>query len=409
MTRSPHHPNRVVHHWAALFFLAWGLSIPAGCTGSVGNGDTPLTEAGGPVGDGPSSKARQVFKSSFSQMGQVNALAARGSMLYVSAASGVFVYLVGQSAKSHCSVLTGSSSTSAAPVQAPVSLDSAGNLYFTRALATRCLASVDSSCKYRWNLSGLNYVDCKGNSDTQPGLLPGESQVVIATYADGNGDAHVWNISAGSGKEVWHQTLKGHSVRRALYAHGDGSIYVGTDYNNTGVLYRFSASSSAPTKVFDQAYSIRAPPLVSSDGTILFGDYNSNLYALSHGGTVKWKANAQGPILTNPVVHGSTVLVAAALYGVFSRKLDGSASWQLPLPDVRYSGMGLDTSGILYIGSKGKCTGSGDGGCLFAVRDGKILWSMPTDRPIDATPLWHANMVIVGDDGGTLYAFQPLP
>ena len=49
------------------------------------------------------------------------------------------------------------------------------------------------------------------------------------------------------------------------------------------------------------------------------------------------------------------------------------------------------------------CAG-GAGGCVYAVRDGKLLWRFNADSGVDATPLVNGNTVYVGTQTGTIYA-----
>jgi hypothetical protein len=213
-------------------------------------------------------------------------------------------------------------------------------------------------------------------------------------------------VKSDSGAESWHQQLAGSSIRRSLVL-GKDTIYAGVISGGVGQLHTLSAPDYTPTQIF-LASEFRAPGMVASDGNVVIGDWNKNLHAVSTSGTQKWKGVAQGRIITAPVEGpNGLILVAASIGGIYTHSLGGGAMWSYTNSKVHNSGVAVDSKGTAYVGTEGGCsTGNVSGGCLHAVRDGQVLWSYETERPVNATPVVHDQMVIVGDDGGSLYALK---
>jgi hypothetical protein len=397
--KRSHGQRAALFGWAALLFC---LS----CTGQVSSvvkdgGDTeagpPPGDGAGPLPDGVATTAELKWKSSQPHLSKVHALAADGNVLYVSADTGMYLYVLATQLQTRCSAPSGGAAT---PILAPATIDQSGNAFFTRA-SQQCLSSIDSGCNPRWDIGGVYFFDCKAASDTRPGLVASGSEVAVGTSADASGTAHLWGVKADDGSEAWHQELKDTSITRSLTVSQDGTVYVGTIQNGIGVLYT-SQGGSTPQELF-KAAEFHAPGVVVSNGNFVIGDWNKNLHAVGSGGSAVWKGNAGGRIISAPVEAGGVVLVAASLFGIYTHDLGGSASWNFKNTKVHYSGVAVDSAGNAYVGSAGDCTGGSTGGCVYAVRDGKLRWAYNTERPVEATPLIHNNLVLVGDEGGTLY------
>lgn len=387
---------------AALLFVGACTAQIGQVSGDGGPEGAPPTDGSPPIPDGLTSKSELLWKSSQSHLSQVHGLAADGTTLYVSADTGLYLYVLGSTLKTRCSAQSGGTAT---PIMAPATLDSSGNAYFARA-AQQCLSSIDSGCNPRWNINGLYYFDCKAASDTQPLLVAGGSQVVVATASDGNSDAHIWGVSAADGTEAWHETLPGHSVTRSLAAASDDTIHVGTISGGIGILYTLSPTATTPTELF-KAAELHAPGLVTSSGSFVIGDWNKNLHAVSSSGTSVWKGSVGGRVVSAPVESSGVILVAGSLFGIYTHDVQGSGSlWTFKNTKVHFSGVAVDPGGTAYVGSAGDCTGGSSGGCLFAVKGGQMVWAYQTERPVEATPLVHNGVVIVGDEGGTLYGLK---
>ncbi|MFQ5948675.1 MAG: PQQ-binding-like beta-propeller repeat protein, partial [Acidimicrobiia bacterium] len=124
---------------------------------------------------------------------------------------------------------------------------------------------------------------------------------------------------------------------------------------------------------------------------------------------ILWRADVgiQG-WLNNPVIGGSRVFVGSAgqlqltsddgdgIYAV--DLLRGEILWFIPAS--------ADVNGVGY--AEGVVVATGDEGKVWALRalNGAELWSHSLDNPIFGNPLTVNGLVVVGDAGGNLYAYD---
>jgi outer membrane protein assembly factor BamB len=129
-----------------------------------------------------------------------------------------------------------------------------------------------------------------------------------------------WSVGVGKGLMVF--------VSPALAA--DGTIYVGTtgtsplgtSQEQQEASYPFIAFNPEGEQVWEYqlAYWIRSSPTVVSDGTIYFGGWDGNLYALTPEGELRWQI-ALGDV---PVEQGIEAQPVVALDGtIFVGTWDG--------------------------------------------------------------------------------------
>ncbi|MCA9667032.1 MAG: PQQ-binding-like beta-propeller repeat protein [Myxococcales bacterium] len=389
------------------------LSLLTACTGRVElssdaeikfdgppSGETPVS------GDGGSSTVQELWSKPASQLGKVHAIVNKDDQqLIVSSDTGVHVLLVGSQGNIRCSALTGTNQFQV-PVKAPATLDAAGNtIYYTRS-SEKCLGAIKAqSCNAEWNIGGEEYFDCKAASDTQPALLS-DGTLVLGTVADATNKAHVWGVTAASGQMAWHHELDDHDIHRSVAADASDVVYLGAQVSGVGRLYRLAAPDFMPSKILE-ANRIAAPPFVGG-GSVIVGDWSGVLHAIDGSGGKKWELPAgQEPIFSAPVERGGTVVVAVSLNGIHATQ-GNKEVWSFPVTGVQFSGVAVDANNTVYIGEMEACSG-GPGGCVYAVRDGKLQWRFSTDSGINATPTVGANAVYVGTQTGTIYALPLAP
>ena len=159
---------------------------------------------------------------------------------------------------------------------------------------------------------------------------------------------------------------------------------------------------------------IWSSPAVAPDGTIYVGSSDTNLYAITGDGGMKWAFKTGGTVWSSPAVgDDGTIYVGSSdnsLYAVNPE--DGSKKWAFPTlgPVMSSPVIGFDgTDHILYVGSSD--------GNLYAVRasDGSAKWSVPfsTGGPVSSSPELEVDTygftttILVGSGDGSLYAVNP--
>jgi len=359
-----------------------------------------LAGCGGEIYSGAGPGVEEVWTASHPSLSTIWALSAGQGALHVSADSGLHLFVLGpDKAQLRCRAeIEGPE----APVKAPATVDQQGNVYFTRT-SPACLASVDQTCRARWRSA----YPCGSEANTRPVLIEGGEQVVLGTHGGGEESGRVLSVQAADGARAWEQALTGQSsIRRSLSAGPGGALFVGTVEGSIGKLYRLSPDDRYdPAELFTAA-AFHAPALVTGEGEVIIGDWNKNLFALSGPGDPRWSSYAQGRIISAPAAAGGWVFTAAASFGVYAQRLDGEESWVFNVPGVQESGVALTAGGAVLVGSTTDCEGRPGGGCLYALAGGQLLWRYPTARPIRATPLVHDGLILIGDDGGTIYALR---
>jgi len=86
-----------------------------------------------------------------------------------------------------------------------------------------------------------------------------------------------------------------------------------TSGNNGGLLWRYK--TDAP---------LMSSPAIGPDGTVYFGSYDNNLYALNPNGSLKWKHITGGYVVSSPAIgNNGTADFGSVDYYVYALNPDG--------------------------------------------------------------------------------------
>jgi len=149
-----------------------------------------------------------------------------------------------------------------------------------------------------------------------------------------------------------------------------------------------------------------ASPTIAPDGTVFIGANNSNMYAVSPDGTLKWLFEAErelAGIWTTPVLSldGKTLYFGANKGGVYAVDADtGARRWQFPVYGSIYASSVLDARGVLYTGTTIEhvyALDSARGEQLWDFDAHNQVWSAPSIRP-DGT-------LVIADRSGLVQVF----
>jgi outer membrane protein assembly factor BamB len=146
-----------------------------------------------------------------------------------------------------------------------------------------------------------------------------------------------------------------------------------------------------------------ASPTVGPDGTVYIGANNSNMYAVTPSGQMKWLFEAErelAGIWTTPVLSpdGSMLYFGANKGGVYALKADtGERRWQFAVYGSIYASSTLDNRGTLYTGTTIEhvyAVDSASGEQVWDYDAKNQVWSAPSIRP-DGT-------LVIADRGGLI-------
>ncbi len=181
-------------------------------------------------------------------------------------------------------------------------------------------------------------------------------------------------------------------------------IYRGNDEHTGSYPGNSLAASSIKWKFFnhDQGLMLSAP--LYWDGTVYFGSYDHNLYALdSQTGQVKWKFETSKPILSSTAISSTNILFGSmdgSFYDVDanthelkwsfqSASFDNSQKGAIPNQGIRSAPV-VD-NGVVFFGCYGRRVYALD------VGSGKEIWKYATENPVQNAPSVSDGIVYITD------------
>jgi outer membrane protein assembly factor BamB len=181
----------------------------------------------------------------------------------------------------------------------------------------------------------------------------------------------------------------------------DGTIYFGSWDKNLYAVKRDGSLKWA----FPTGDIVWSSPAVAADGTIYAGSSDKNLYAVNPDGTQKWAFLAGGAVDSSPAVAADGTIYVGSddgnLYAV--NPANGSQKWAFTTLGAisRYASPAVDLDGTIYVGS--------DDGNLYAVNpaNGSQKWAFPIGNHVYASAIGPDGTIYVGSFDFKLYAVNP--
>jgi large repetitive protein len=195
------------------------------------------------------------------------------------------------------------------------------------------------------------------------------------------------------GTEKWHYTT-GDFIQSAPVISLDGSIIFGS-----GDSYVYCLRPNGTVRwQYKTGDEVVGTPSIAEDGTVYIFSWDGYLYALNPlNGTMIWRCQVWGGNSANPSIgpDGTIYVAGTHLYAI---NPNGTRRWTFILDDynqVRWSSPAISADGIIYFGT---CRGNDAGGEFYAVNsDGTERWrfSIGNRGFIDSSPAI--------DSDGTIY------
>lgn len=248
-------------------------------------------------------------------------------------------------------------------------------------------------------------------------------------------------LEKGTGKRVWaYQSVE--VVPTNSFAPGfkssptvtADSIYLGDE---DGVFHAIDRATGKGKWKFVSGGEIYSSAAVT-DGRILFGSYDNNLYCLNLDGTEAWRFATQGYVHCAPAVAEGTTFIAGCdehlrMIDVKTGKESGELKlesyliasptvindilyvgtyrsevvavdwkskkvvWQYQGGDGEYRSSTAVTENLVVVGGRDKLVHAIDR------KTGKKAWAFPTKSKVDSSPVVVGNRVFVGSNDGNLY------
>jgi outer membrane protein assembly factor BamB len=217
----------------------------------------------------------------------------------------------------------------------------------------------------------------------------------------------------------------------------NGTVY--TSYSS-GVYAASAENGSFLWRYPDKAgkATFFAPPVITSDGQLVVGDYNNELHSIDvNTRTVRWTYKASGRWIAQPALAGDLIYAPNGDNTLYVLNLNGTLVWKFRTKNLLWS-TPIVMDGVVYLASmdhnvyalnaltgkelwKIDCGGATIGNPVYAdgviyistlanevlainTSNGAIQWRLPTGKAVWSGPAVKDGTLYFGDLEGTLYA-----
>jgi outer membrane protein assembly factor BamB len=146
---------------------------------------------------------------------------------------------------------------------------------------------------------------------------------------------------------------------------------------------------------------IVSSPAIASDGTIYVGSYDQYLYAISPGGTLKWKYATGAAVGASPAIGSDGTIFVPSNGYLHAVAPDGTARWTCQVGGMIDASPAIGSDDVVYLASRNTSV-------LAISPNGTLGWSYKTSAPMTSSPSIDLNGTIyAGDWNGIVYALNP--
>jgi len=205
-----------------------------------------------------------------------------------------------------------------------------------------------------------------------------------------------------SAKLLWRRQLEGPVVPGPAVGKG-GVVYAAS---NGGALHAVDLESGTDFWTFEGGGSygsdLSTVPALLPGGEVLWPGPENTLFALDEEGQELWSEQLPGQP-TSPVVTADGNVVVGDTAGTLEQlklqpKGKPQVEWQVELGDTSFSSPALGKDGTVYT-----TTEKG----LYAVKDGKVLWSFAGDSISEVSPAVAPDGTIILGTNDSEYGISP--
>ncbi len=243
-----------------------------------------------------------------------------------------------------------------------------------------------------------NYITVKTTGDLSPWIMfrQNKTRNGKTPYLGGLDVSLLWSFATGG------------IIESSPVLAPDGTIYFGSYDGN---MYALNSKGQELWRFKTQG------PVVSSAvtdiaGNIYFGSNDGHVYAVNSSGGLLWNFKTNGEVTASPVIDNKGNIIAGSfdnnLYSLNSGT--GELVWKFRTKDSIFSSPSIDEEGSIYFGSYD--------GNLYALTDaGELKWKFETKNSIRSTPAitstgviyacsWDKNMYALDKDGKLAWKFD---
>ena len=199
----------------------------------------------------------------------------------------------------------------------------------------------------------------------------------------------------------WIYDIPGSWTEIAPAVGEDGTIYLGTSRGTDDHFFAINPNGTRKWVIATEA--IRASPVISPDGTIIFPNSHANkLVAMHPNGTKKWEFPTNHVIYSTPAVGpDGTVYVGSHDCYIYAVNPDGTQKWSFLTGSWVHGSPSIGSDGIVYCGS--------DGGYLYALypNNGSMKWRLAIGASYASPTIGLDGTLYIGVWEKRFYAINP--
>ena len=214
----------------------------------------------------------------------------------------------------------------------------------------------------------------------------------------GDSDGRFYCIDGKSGKEKWHFDTEA-EINSSPNFYKDNVLF---DSQN-GKLYCRKARDGREVWEYDSQDMLQCSPTVAGDRAFVAGcDSRLHVIDLANGRSVG-EVNVEQPTLCTPAVRGPMAYfgtIGSALFAVDWQQSKVVWTYDTPKRGTEFHSSAAVTSQAVIVGASDRLVHAVDR------KTGNGLWTFPTKRRVDGSPVVVGSRVFIGSADGRLYALD---
>jgi len=236
--------------------------------------------------------------------------------------------------------------------------------------------------------------DCDGDIETSPVFSPMQDVLYLGTSS---GFLYAVKIGESSCRDLWRLKV-GNSVRAAPLVSDDGRVIY--SISKEGILYAINSENGVPIWKYDIGVEVRNAPKFYRN-ILLVGSVDGTIKAVKLDGSgVAWEIKMDGALEGAPVIYGNVFIFGDTNGGVYL--FDASSQkniWKTKI-DGRIFSSPVIVNKTIFVSSE-------NGGIyLLDINTGSEIWHSSIDDSIYTWPTVSEGEIFLAGDKGLLYCID---
>ena len=168
--------------------------------------------------------------------------------------------------------------------------------------------------------------------------------------------------------------------------------------NSANLLWKFKAQDGVVSSIS-----------IGNNGTLYFGSWDKNFYAVSPDGALKWKIYLGDSVVSSPAIGSDGTIYVGAYKYLYALNGNGVIRWKVQIGDDVLSSPAIGKDGTIYIGANSYKIGTSKGWLCAIDTNGTVKWkfNMKGNPDWSSPAIGDDGTIYIGTDYGILYAINP--